>query len=155
MALKTLKTRDWLNTINQDKQFQNDQRHQIWHNNLMLYLGRFHHLNTQRGATGGHVAGTGFFHDLDFVNVNFVYAYIKTVMPAIYFKDPHIFVEARQEDDIPKASVIEAVINYIWREINLKEEVKRVILDTLIFGLGWLKIGCVFPLYDIQSCDLR
>jgi len=86
--------------------------------------------------------GTGFVNwNKDFVNVNFVYPYIKTIMPAVYFKDPYIFVTARQEEDLPKANTVEAIINYVWREIGLKEEVKRVILDTLIFGIGWLKIG--------------
>ncbi len=117
----------WLETISQDKQFQKDQKHDVWKDNIKRYTGRFHRPMV--------------LEDREFVDVNFVYAYIKTVMPAVYFKDPYIFIQSRGEEDIEKANVIEAIINYVWKEVNLKEEVKRVILDTLLFGVGWMKIG--------------
>ena len=137
-----IKPKDWLQLISQDKKFQENHRHRVWKDNIERYAAGFHAagMASLHGTHGGHGGSSSGF-DKDFVNVNFVYAYIKTVMPAVYFKDPYIFIEGRSEEDLGKANVVEAIINYIWREINLKEEVKRVILDTLLFGIGWLKIG--------------
>jgi len=125
--LSQKETDKWISTISQDRKFQKDTRHQIWKDNINRFTGLFHFKDI--------------LNDRETVNVNFVSAYVRTVLPAVYFKDPYIFVEARTEEELGKASVIEAVINYIWREINLKEEVKRIILDTILFGIGWIKIG--------------
>jgi hypothetical protein len=129
------KTEEWIARISQDRKFQEDERHPIWKRNIERFaygsLYR-HNYDGPHGHTGLHG---------DFVNVNFVYAYIKTVVPAIYFRDPYIFAAGRKEEDVGKANVIEAIINYVWREINLKDEVKRAIIDTLFFGIGWVKIG--------------
>ena len=139
MALTVEKTRTWLERISLDKQFQEESRHQIWKDNIRRFAPSLQRHGSIYGDNRvGHIED---FMGGDFVNVNFVYPYIKTIVPAIYFKDPYIFTTARNGDDVAKANVIEAIINYVWREINLKEEIKRVIIDTLFFGIGWLKIG--------------
>lgn len=73
--------------------------------------------------------------------INLVYGYVQTAIPKLYFRDPHITVNAKQGNAIPRARLLQVIVNYLIGELNIKAEVKKVIRDTLLVGHGWLKFG--------------
>lgn len=79
--------------------------------------------------------------DKKIVPINEVKAYVKTLMPAIYSRDPYIAVNPRGADNALSARVQERSVNGFWREFNVKHEVKRCIVDALLGPWGWLKVG--------------
>jgi hypothetical protein len=79
--------------------------------------------------------------DIDLIPINLVFAYVKTEIARLYFRDPFISVNAKRMEDLGKAQIAEQLINYIWGDLNLKSEVKKALLDTLLVGHGWVKVG--------------
>ena len=72
---------------------------------------------------------------------NKIFAYIRTMVPRIYFRDPVVTVTASRPEFEWHARVVETLDNWLIRELNLKAELKRAILDALLFGIGILKHG--------------
>ena len=79
--------------------------------------------------------------ELDRVDVNFANWYINNVIPMVYFRDPFIFVKAKHDKYSAFAETMETVLNHQWRELNLKQEFKRVIHSSLLMPPGWIKLG--------------
>jgi hypothetical protein len=77
------------------------------------------------------------------VPVNLVYAYSKTEIARLYFRDPWITVNAKRKEDVGAAQIAEQVLNYMWGELNLKAEVKRALLEAILVGHSWIKTGYV------------
>ena len=80
--------------------------------------------------------------DGDFIVINYCYAILKAILPQIYFQDPYLFVDAgdgETKDDAVAAA--EAVLNHFWYKMKIKRQIKKIILDTLIYGFGLGKIG--------------
>ena len=73
--------------------------------------------------------------------VNLIFAFVKTEIARLYFKDPHITVNAKRIEELAGAEIAEALINYKWMDMNLKEEIKRAMIDALLVGHGWIKLG--------------
>ena len=78
----------------------------------------------------------------DYIVINYCYAILKAILPQIYFQDPYLYLEAgdgeTQDENVMAA---EAVLNEFWYEIRVKKQIKKAILDALIYGLGLVKIG--------------
>lgn len=79
--------------------------------------------------------------DISILPINLIFAYVKTELPSLYIKDPHIKINPKNKTSINTAKVLEAVINYIWYCKKIKREVKKTIIDALLIGHGWLKTG--------------
>lgn len=77
------------------------------------------------------------------IPLNLVFAYVKTEVSRLYFKDPWITVNAKRTENIGSARIAEQLLNYTWNEIDLKRQVKLAIQDALIVGHGWIKSGYV------------
>lgn len=75
------------------------------------------------------------------VAVPVAYAYLRTMLPRIYFRNPRVMVTPRRPEYIAHAIVVEAVDNWLIDELGLKQEMKLAVLDALLFGYGVLKIG--------------
>lgn len=75
------------------------------------------------------------------IPLNLVFAYVKTEVSRLYFKDPWITANAKRVEDIGSARIAEQLLNYTWSEIDLKRQVKLAIQDALIVGHGWIKSG--------------
>ncbi len=87
--------------------------------------------NPMRGLGGDEVS-----------ELNFVYEYIKVKIGGIYARDPHIFVRAFSSSQwAPFAEMLETVVNYYWRELKLKQKIKKSILDGILIPPGWIGIG--------------
>lgn len=79
--------------------------------------------------------------DIQINALNFVFAYIKTEIPALSLRDPYIKVNPKRESSIDSAKVLETVINYLWRNKKFKREIKKCIMDGKLIGHAWFKTG--------------
>lgn len=75
------------------------------------------------------------------VPINLVFAYVKTEIARLYFKDPWITCNAKRVEDVGAAQIAEQIINYTWGEIKLKNQIKLALLETLLVGHSWIKVG--------------
>lgn len=91
------------------------------------------------------------------VPVNLVYAYTKTESARLYFRDPWITVNPKRQEDIGSAQIAEQVINYMWGELNLKQEVKQALTESILVGHSWIKVGYVaeFGTAESRSADKK
>lgn len=81
-----------------------------------------------------------FVKDVKMVPINEVYAYARTFIPSIYSRDPYITVNPRSANGARAAKIRELFVNAYWRELQLKREVRRIILDAVL-AEGWIKLG--------------
>jgi hypothetical protein len=79
--------------------------------------------------------------DIDILPINLVFAYVKTELPSLYIRDPHIKVNPKNRTSVNTAKVLEEVINYVWKYKKLKREIKKCIIDALLIGHSWIKLG--------------
>jgi hypothetical protein len=79
--------------------------------------------------------------DIDIMPINLIFAYVKTELPSLYIRDPHIKVNPKNRTSINTAKVLEEVINYIWKYKKIKREVKKCVIDALLIGHSWVKLG--------------
>lgn len=77
------------------------------------------------------------------VPLNLVFAYVKTEISRLYFRDPWLTVNAKRVEDVGAAQIAEQLLNYSWSELDLKRQCKLAITDCLIVGHGWIKTGYV------------
>ena len=80
---------------------------------------------------------------------NMVFANIKTIMPAINLQNPKIFIDARKKphrtkdgvfDTLTASAIFELLINYHWRELKIKRQSDKCLLDALLgpWGIIWM-----------------
>jgi len=79
--------------------------------------------------------------EADIPPLNLVFAYIKTEIPSLYVRDPHIKVNPKNPQSIESAKIMELAINDIWRRKKLKREVKKAIWDGKLVSHAWVKTG--------------
>ena len=119
----------WQGRVNRAQDLQNErskERKEI----LKLYVGEFF---------GKPTDNTG-----EVTEVNFVFEFVKVLVGAIYAKDPYIFVRARVKKRHVFAETMERVINYYWRELELKNKIKQAILDAVLQPPGFIELGFLF-----------
>lgn len=75
------------------------------------------------------------------IPINLVYAYTKTEIARLYFRDPWITVNAKRKEDLLSAQLAEQIINYTWQELKLKQQIKLTLLEALLAGHSWIKVG--------------
>lgn len=85
------------------------------------------------------------------VPINLVYAYVKTEIARLYFRDPWITVNPKRIEDIGAAQIAEQIINYIWGELKLKHQIKHTLLETLLVGHSWIKVGYAAEFGTVES----
>lgn len=85
------------------------------------------------------------------VPVNLVYAYVKTEIARLYFKDPWITVNAKRVEDVGAAQIAEQIINYTWGELKLKQQIKMALLEALLVGHSWIKVGYAAEFGTVES----
>jgi hypothetical protein len=93
---------------------------------------------------------------------NLIYAFISTLRPAIYFKDPRILITPWKTfgpDPDPSrkvgAQVLESIDNILISETKLKNTMKDVIVDACIYGRGIVKLGYSFEHYTPEAGDKK
>lgn len=114
-------------------------------------------------------------HDWDIV-LNELYPIIQYELPAIFFRNPRVYLKPRNKNFIAKrlnpitgekedvfldstksAHTQEAILNYTLQEIRFKEEVRRVLLDALLFkhGVLWHGYKGNFGMTEEQSLYIK
>ena len=81
---------------------------------------------------------------------NIIFSNIRTVMPSINFRSPRIFVSPKKKpfrtkeglfDTTASSAILEAILNYYYRELETKRQVDKCLLDALIGPWGIMQIG--------------
>lgn len=85
------------------------------------------------------------------VPINLVYAYTKTEISRLYFRDPWITVNAKRREDLMAAQIAEQIINYTWNELKLKQQIKQTLLETILVGHSWIKVGYAAEFGTVES----
>ena len=80
-------------------------------------------------------------YDDDLPNFNFMLSTANAIRPAIISADPYVRMQPRRPGDEEGAKIGEAAVNFVFREIDIKRTVSDVVLDTLLFGIGFAKVG--------------
>lgn len=79
--------------------------------------------------------------DPDYIAVNLVHAHVRIIIPAIYSKNPDIIIVPRRKDSTEQARVMEVLLRYLIEELGLKGEMKTCLLDAVLTGHSWMKVG--------------
>lgn len=79
--------------------------------------------------------------DLDKMTINLVYLHARTLLPSLFAQDPYVDALPPTDADAPNAPVWEGLINHTIPLIKYKREVKRAVMDAIVFGEGWHKWG--------------
>jgi hypothetical protein len=85
------------------------------------------------------------------IPINLIYAYTKTEIARLYFRDPWITVNPKRVEDIGASQIAEQIINYTWGELNLKQEIKKALLETILVGHSYLKVGYAAEIGTVES----
>lgn len=73
--------------------------------------------------------------------INDVYAYVQASIAGLYFKNPYIAVNAKKKGTILGSYILEAAVNYYFRELGTKDEVEKEIVDVILTGDAFHKVG--------------
>ena len=82
------------------------------------------------------------------VDVNMVRSTMRSTLPPLYITEPHITVIPTQKtynnaDNIARARYTEMELNYWFRELGVRHEVKKVVHDAEATNLGYLYVGYI------------
>jgi hypothetical protein len=78
---------------------------------------------------------------IDVPPINQVFSYVQSDIAGMNFRDPYLAVNPKKTSSVKSAKIIEAKINYDWREMKLKQEVDSEMIDADLVGHGWHKDG--------------
>lgn len=73
--------------------------------------------------------------------VNMIFAFARSLIPRLYFRNPRVVVTPLQPGRYLQAKVLERVDNLIIREIGVKQALKAAALDAFLYGTGIIKRG--------------
>ena len=85
------------------------------------------------------------------IPINLIYAYTKTEIARLYFKDPWITVNPKRIEDIGAAQIAEQIVNYTWGELSLKQEIKKALLESILVGHSYVKVGYAAEFGTVES----
>jgi len=130
MAIKTeiQEVRQWHARIGLSERFRDRHEQRFkWKEAIEQYKGKYRTLENTV--------------DIPLPIIQLVFAYIKTEIPRLYLRDPHIKVNPKKGSSIQSAKILELALNYIWRVKRLKRQIKKSILDGKLVGHAWFKTG--------------
>ena len=90
-------------------------------------------------------AGKHFDHlsDVDRIAVNIAFSTVNVIYPSTTINHPKITLQARTPEGYDKATIAEAVVDYLWKsdDISAGDEMRLAVKDFLVIGHGWVKTG--------------
>lgn len=89
------------------------------------------------------------------IPINLIYAYTKTEIARLYFRDPWITINPKRMEDIGAAQIAEQIINYTWGELSLKQEIKKALLEAILVGHSYVKVGYAAEFGTVESQPLE
>lgn len=93
-------------------------------------------------------------NDIPIEPINAVFAYVQTDIAITSHRNPYIAINPKQTGTIRGAKMLEAWINYQWRELQIKEETDLEVLDKDLIGFGVHKVGYA-PEYEGSGDQLK
>ena len=78
---------------------------------------------------------------VDNISHNYVYKVCMLAQAAFMYRDPIIQVTPSSEKEFKSDSVVQQVLNRIWRETGVLGEAKLSLRDGLVRGRGYVKLG--------------
>lgn len=96
------------------------------------------YIDLYRGKHYDRLTGT------DQLTVNLIFATINVMGPAVAINNPRFTINARRPENAANAILTEEVLNYLWRANKYQRDFRLAVLDWLITGHGWLKVGYKF-----------
>lgn len=85
------------------------------------------------------------------IPINLIYAYTKTEIARLYFRDPWITVNPKRVEDIGASQIAEQIVNYSWGELALKQEIKKTLLEAILVGHSYIKVGYAAEFGSVES----
>lgn len=73
--------------------------------------------------------------------VNWIFSYISTFIPAVYWRHPKVFLDPKRAMFSSQAKIAEAKLNSALEIANFRRHCEKNLLDSLIYGHGWMKLG--------------
>lgn len=128
MARKTKTAADWLQLINYGlawRYYSSGPKDADWANYQRYYQGNWN--KVQSVANSKH----------ETVTVNRGFAYIRSMAPRIYYRNPKVIIKWENA----MRSTLETIDNHLIQVLGIKRLMKRLVLDTLIYGIGIVKVG--------------
>lgn len=128
----------WLRTLASTEKWRDSKGEKAgWKRIINEYQGNWDHLQSQVS--------------IPIIAVNLVYAYVKTEIARMSFRDPWITVNAKRLEDLGAAQIAEQIINYTWGELKLKQQIKLALLEALLVGHSWIKVGYAAEFGTVES----
>ena len=116
-----------------------DERHQRWRLLEVLYrTGTMRSANMQDAGRLQEL-----FPELDQHVVNLILPHINIIMASVVSREPQFLVTpiAGGQDAEKGAEVAEAIVNYFWRRLRIRQELKDASADAIRLGSGFVKVG--------------
>lgn len=89
--------------------------------------------------------------NIPIIPINLIYAYTKTEIARLYFRDPWITVNPKRVEDIGSSQIAEQIINYTWGDLSLKGEIKKALLEAILVGHSYVKVGYAAEFGTVES----
>ena len=87
----------------------------------------------------------------DLITVNMIFPLIRNQVGFYYYRDPRLFINPRNDRSEVNALLSEEVVNYFWKEVNVRQQMRFLIYDNLIFGHAVSEIGWRFMTYVLKK----
>lgn len=85
------------------------------------------------------------------IPINLVYAFVKTDVARMSYRDPWITVNPKRVEDIGAAQIAEQVLNYTWRDLRMKSQIKQGVTEADLAGYSWIKVGYAAEFGTVES----
>ena len=94
---------------------------------------------------------------------NMVYGNLRAILPRLNFRNPNIFATAKKKpyrtgdaifDTISASVIIEIVLNHYYRELEIKRETRKCIIDAYLGKYGVMELGYTLETEKIKGEDL-
>ncbi len=81
--------------------------------------------------------------DKDILPVNLFFTMMRTIVPRVYFRNPSVSITPAKPGPLFMgfAKVLERTDEKLMRQMRLKQELKRIVEDTFLYGTGVGKMG--------------
>ncbi len=73
--------------------------------------------------------------------VNWPWAFKESFIPAVYSQQPEIYVYPKSSMHVQNAHNVQENVNATLNSIGYEKELKRCLLDALVYGHAWMKLG--------------
>ena len=145
MAKESRELQDWKQRL-----MVSHRKHDIMEKNILLY--RNYYKNEQWNVNH---AGSYSHKVID----NLIFSNIRTILPRLNIRNPKIFVTANKKpyqvkdqmfDTIQGSIVLEIVLNYYYKQLKLKRETRKCLVDALLGYWGILQLG-----YSVETENIK